>query len=358
MAKFPKPDYKFWDSQNKLNELQAVCLWVEFEPSQEAFQTQKAIAIQWRFRDAFEQDILHIDQTLKAKSICIEWFFRNELKAYAERIGEMPAFLYPKTRTAQKATIPVNIGRTPAKPNTSTTKLKNKLLLKPTSFGEPRSQGTWVAAPVLIRRAPNDEIANPVIPASGAQKIAVETAPVTTHIPATMEQTALGAKVNAGMKPLKDDKRGSADQNAETFFPDTAVLGATSKLAEFAKDKQQAEHMEQQASDAREKVIPTRMPDLLEQSTQDANVKVPTSPITTSNLVYWRAVLYTNIKKIDANGKANVRGVINYLRNLGDKRILNKKDVDVLHWIDDVGDEQTVTKKTVSTATSKARKLP
>lgn len=73
---------------------------------------------------------------------------------------------------------------------------------------------------------------------------------------------------------------------------------------------------------------------------------------------YWRAVLNSNIKKMDKPKKASVRGIIKYLRNLNDTRLPNKGNPDELFWIDDMRTEQCVIKKTVSTAASSARKLP
>lgn len=78
----------------------------------------------------------------------------------------------------------------------------------------------------------------------------------------------------------------------------------------------------------------------------------------TANLVYWRVILNSNIKKIDADKKAHVRNVIKYLRALGDKRLPNKGGNDELIWLDDMGTEQLVEKKTVSNAASDARQLP
>jgi len=111
------------------------------------------------------------------------------------------------------------------------------------------------------------------------------------------------------------------------------------ELAAFAKDKPQAESVMQHARGAKVEVMQT-------------------PPIDTSNLVYWRTVLYARIKVIDSNGKATVRKVIKYLRSLNDERIPNKGGTDELIWIDDNENEQKVMKKTVSTAISTARKLP
>ena len=61
--------------------------------------------------------------------------------------------------------------------------------------------------------------------------------------------------------------------------------------------------------------------------------------LNTANLVYWRVILYSNIKKIDEHKKANVRGIIKYLRGLKDKRILNKGGHEELLWIDDNNNE-------------------
>lgn len=72
---------------------------------------------------------------------------------------------------------------------------------------------------------------------------------------------------------------------------------------------------------------------------------------------YWRAILNSNIKKIDKPKKAAVREIIKYLRELKDTRLPNRGKIDELVWIDDMGNEQCVQKKTVSTAASKARKL-
>jgi len=80
--------------------------------------------------------------------------------------------------------------------------------------------------------------------------------------------------------------------------------------------------------------------------------------INTENLVYWRVILYSNIKQIDAVKKASVRAVIKYLRGLNDERLPNKGNADELFWIDDMVTEQRVVKKTVSSAVSIARKLP
>lgn len=77
-----------------------------------------------------------------------------------------------------------------------------------------------------------------------------------------------------------------------------------------------------------------------------------------TNLVYWRTVLYLNIKIIDTPKRASVRKVIKYLRGLNDKRIPDKGTCDELFWIDDYGNELNVIKKTVSTASSFARNLP
>ena len=80
--------------------------------------------------------------------------------------------------------------------------------------------------------------------------------------------------------------------------------------------------------------------------------------LNTANLVYWRVILYSNIKKIDEHKKANVRGIIKYLRGLKDKRILNKGGHEELFWIDDNNNEQRVAKKTINNVASLARKLP
>jgi len=80
-------------------------------------------------------------------------------------------------------------------------------------------------------------------------------------------------------------------------------------------------------------------------------------PIDTANLAYWRMILNSNIGKIDTIKKANVRAIIKYLRELGDKRLPNKGGHDELLWLDDEGTEHIVEKKTVSNAISDARKL-
>ena len=80
--------------------------------------------------------------------------------------------------------------------------------------------------------------------------------------------------------------------------------------------------------------------------------------IDTTNLVYWRAILYSNIKKIDEHKKASARGIIKHLRGLKDKRILNKGGHDELFWIDDNDNEQCVAKKTINNVASLARKVP
>ncbi len=80
--------------------------------------------------------------------------------------------------------------------------------------------------------------------------------------------------------------------------------------------------------------------------------------IDTTNLVYWRVILYSNIKKIDEHKKASARGIIKYLRGLKDKRIPNKGGHDELFWIDDNNNEQCVAKKTINNVASLARKLP
>ena len=77
-----------------------------------------------------------------------------------------------------------------------------------------------------------------------------------------------------------------------------------------------------------------------------------------ANRAYWRAILQSHINKIDENGKAGVRKIINYMRKLGDERLPNEGELDTLTWIDDVGTKQSVVKKTVSTAASTARKKP
>jgi hypothetical protein len=76
----------------------------------------------------------------------------------------------------------------------------------------------------------------------------------------------------------------------------------------------------------------------------------------TNNMVYWRIVLYSNIKKIDEHKKASCREVIQYLRKLNDPRIPDKGNVDELLWIDDYRAQQSTSKKTVSNAISDARK--
>lgn len=80
-----------------------------------------------------------------------------------------------------------------------------------------------------------------------------------------------------------------------------------------------------------------------------------------SGIVYWRTVLYDNIRQFDeatSKGKADVRQIIKNMKNLGDERILNKGSFDKLIWLDDMGNELTVAKQTVSNAISEARKLP
>lgn len=103
-------------------------------------------------------------------------------------------------------------------------------------------------------------------------------------------------------------------------------------------------------------------PITLKQTVTAAKVKTaPPKKIEMSNLVYWRTVLYTKIQQFDTaapKGKATVRKVIKNLKELKDQRIPDKGGVDELVWLDDIGNEHTVTKKTISTAISKARKLP
>lgn len=82
------------------------------------------------------------------------------------------------------------------------------------------------------------------------------------------------------------------------------------------------------------------------------------TPLDATGKVYWRVVLFSNIKKIDEHKRTNVRGIIKYLRGLGDKRLPDKGTRDELFWIDDYGSEQKVIKKTVSTASSLARNHP
>jgi len=80
------------------------------------------------------------------------------------------------------------------------------------------------------------------------------------------------------------------------------------------------------------------------------------SQLDTKNMAYWRAILNSNIQKIDANGSADCRKIIKYLKDLNDKRILDTGSIDELIWIDDYGTQKTATKKTVSNAVSDARK--
>lgn len=87
----------------------------------------------------------------------------------------------------------------------------------------------------------------------------------------------------------------------------------------------------------------------------------PTPTMDMSGIVYWRTVLYDNIRQFDkatSKGKANVRQIIKNMKNLRDERILNTGSVDELIWLDDMRNELTVAKQTVSNAISKARKLP
>lgn len=100
--------------------------------------------------------------------------------------------------------------------------------------------------------------------------------------------------------------------------------------------------------------------------TEKAEAGTNTTPANTdhddiSSKVYWRIILSQHIKTFDTQSpkkKATVREVIKSLRGLNDNRIPQKGGIDELIWIDDIGSERRVTKKTVSTAMSAARKQP
>lgn len=87
-------------------------------------------------------------------------------------------------------------------------------------------------------------------------------------------------------------------------------------------------------------------------------IKAAPKPNKLAGIVYWRAVLTSQIKYIDLNGKADVRSAIKHLKNLGDKRLPNEGTIDELFWFDDYTNKQHVTKKTFSNALSDIRKVP
>lgn len=74
-----------------------------------------------------------------------------------------------------------------------------------------------------------------------------------------------------------------------------------------------------------------------------------------SHRVYWRRVLNEHIK--DIAGK-NAMDAIRILKRLGDPRIPNEGSIDLLVWIDDVGERHEVQKKTVQNAISDLIKQP
>ena len=162
----------------------------------------------------------------------------------------------------------------------------------------------------------------------------------------------LARAVDSGALPVKDPL---------TLGPHTYPVGYALKTALVTVDDLQrfvsdrglsviVETPEPQAADApaaKGEAVPVRSPSGDDDTPRDATGKV-----------YWRAVLFSNIKKIDEHKKTSVRGIIKYLRGLGDNRLPNKGTHDELYWIDDMGNTQNVQKKAVSNAASDARKLP
>lgn len=91
----------------------------------------------------------------------------------------------------------------------------------------------------------------------------------------------------------------------------------------------------------------------------------PSSPSPTvereppAGIVYWRRILFLNIKKIDATfgGRATAHNVIATLKKLGDPRILSDGRHDELTWKNDNGDRRRVTIATVRNAMTDARRF-
>jgi hypothetical protein len=73
--------------------------------------------------------------------------------------------------------------------------------------------------------------------------------------------------------------------------------------------------------------------------------------------VAWKKILYERIREIDTahRGKAKVQQVIRWLKTNGGDRVKNEGNIDELIWVDDLGNRQTVGKKTISNELTNAR---
>ncbi len=114
MTKLTEPDYEFWDSVNKFDEMQVVCLWAGFEPSDEALKSPKAKVIQMRLEQARQQDRLHVElerRCINEKFDYQLWYWRQDMKKYAELNDETPAFLFPEMRIAPEASPGENVSK-------------------------------------------------------------------------------------------------------------------------------------------------------------------------------------------------------------------------------------------------------
>ena len=103
ITNFPKPNYKFWDTLNRLDQFQVVCLWAEFEPNLKASEEEICHAIQGFLTEARKEGLLRSD--VSEENDYIVSFLRRDLIAYAERMDMRPAFLYPEERTILDAPI-------------------------------------------------------------------------------------------------------------------------------------------------------------------------------------------------------------------------------------------------------------
>lgn len=109
MTEFPKPNYKVWDDVDIFDQLHVVCLWAEFEPSQEAIKEERCQAIQRLLNEARKEGLLRSYEPKVFSNGKLEYevrFLRHDLKAYAERVGMKPAFLFKETRTILDAPAP------------------------------------------------------------------------------------------------------------------------------------------------------------------------------------------------------------------------------------------------------------
>lgn len=108
-------------------------------------------------------------------------------------------------------------------------------------------------------------------------------------------------------------------------------------------------------------IMSARMRDEEQSNTEVANSVLVTEQdeIESDSRVAWRIILEKNLAAIEAanGGKAGVADVIRWMKANGGDRITRDGDNDVIIWIDDNRTRQTVLKKTISNAITKAKSL-